>query len=99
MCVQMGCSRCLMNIPDRLVKGGAVAPQPGWRAMTVPDLCGSNKDKRKSDKSGKDPVNPVNPRNAQQMEEEKASGTLNSPSTSGMLSAERREGDKAKQRR
>ena len=52
----------MVDIPDRLAKGGVVAFRPGWDAMSVPYLSGSNMGKGKSLRcsaaKGKDPVKP-----------------------------------------
>ena len=40
--VLMGCDRRLVDIPNRLAKGGVVASRSVWNAMSVPYLCESN---------------------------------------------------------
>ena len=58
----MDCGRRLVDIPDRLAKGEVVDSRPGWDAMSVPYLCGSNMGKCKSLRcsaaKGKDLVKP-----------------------------------------
>ena len=62
MLSEWGCGRRLVDIPDRPAKGGVVASRPGYDAMSVPHLCGSNMGNRKSIRcsaaKGKDPVKP-----------------------------------------